>query len=140
MPLALLASPHRVDIASGKRRGEGEREATRADLRAGTGIFITPVISLLRARLRSFPSPAALCTHWPVRGGSLAVPGAGDVKEGGDPSKSVGGEAGLREPAPRTLAAPIPGPRAPAFLTGRAVTRLPLLGPEPRGKELGVSS
>lgn len=63
---------------------EGEREATRTDLGAGTGIFITPVISLLGARLRSFPSPAALCTLWPVRGGSLAVPGAGGVEEGGD--------------------------------------------------------
>lgn len=63
VPLALPPSPHWVDIASGKGEGEGEREtkrereATRADLGAGTGIFITPVISLLRARLRSFPSP-----------------------------------------------------------------------------------
>lgn len=57
------------------------------DLGAGTGIFITPVISLLGARLRSFPSPAALCTLWPVRGGSFAVPGAGGVEEGGDGSE-----------------------------------------------------
>lgn len=56
----------------------GEREATRTDLGAGTGIFITPVISLLGAHLRSFPSPApALCPLRRVPGESLAVPGAG---------------------------------------------------------------
>lgn len=59
---ASLAAQGGHSLGEGRGRG-GEREATRADLGAGTGIFITPVISLLRARLRSFPSPAALCTH-----------------------------------------------------------------------------
>ena len=75
---APLAAPGGHSLGEERGRGgERVREATRKDLGAGTGIFITPVISLLRARLRSFPSPAALSTLRPVRGGSLAVPGAG---------------------------------------------------------------
>lgn len=79
---AHLAAPGGHSLGEERGRG-GEREATGTDLGAGTGIFITPVISLLRARLRSFPSPAALCTIWPVRGGSLAVPGAGVCRREG---------------------------------------------------------
>lgn len=81
---AHLAAPGGHSLGEERRRGgEREREATGTDLDAGTGIFITPVISLLRARLRSFPSSAALCTIWPVRGGSLAVPGAGVCRREG---------------------------------------------------------
>lgn len=60
---APLAAPGGHSLGKDRGRG-GEREATRTDLGAGTEIFITPVISLLRARLRGFLSPAALCTIW----------------------------------------------------------------------------
>lgn len=65
-----LAAPGGHSLGEEREGERGEREeATRTDLGAGTGIFITPVISLLRARLRSFPHPP-LCTLRPVRGGA----------------------------------------------------------------------
>lgn len=118
---APLAAPGGHSLGE-EREGEGgrerEREATRTDLGAGTGIFITPVISLLRARLRSFPSPAALSTLRPVRGGSLAVPGAG-VGGGRRWERANGRGSGAEGSCTPTPGARAPGPRTPAVLTRR---------------------
>lgn len=92
------------------------------------------MISLLGARLRGFPSPAALCTLRPVRGGSLAVPGAGvwrreetgegewEEKPGGEKLRPDAGRAHTEATHPSTSHAPHGHPPLEPTLRG---TQLP---------------
>lgn len=130
---APLAAPGGHSLG-GERGRRGEREATRTEPGAGTGIFITPVISLRGARLLGFPSPAALCTTLrPVRGGRRRVPGAGvwrreGMRQGG------GGGARWSGAAPRRGARARPGHASQRVLT--RPTAAPGLGPTRRGAQL----
>lgn len=116
---APLAAPGGHSLG-GERGRRGEREAPRTAPGAGTGIFITPVISLLGARLLRFPSPAAVCTPLrPVRGGRRRPRGRGCG--GGRGGGGEGGEEagrGCRSQVERsgtlTRGARAPGPRIPA--------------------------
>lgn len=134
---APLAAPGGHSLG-GERGSRGEREATGTEPGAGTGIFITPVISLRGARLQGFPSPAALCTTLrPVRGGRRRVPGAGVWRREGM-RRGRGRRSQVERSGTPTRGARAPGPRIPA--ASHAPTAALGLEPTRRGIQLRACS
>lgn len=85
MPLALPPSPHRVDIASGKREGEGERERGHPN---GSRRWHWDIYNASDLTARCTPARLPLTRRFvysPAGAGRKPRrPGGGGVEEGGD--------------------------------------------------------